>query len=174
MLRRLLFALSGRLRCRLIHISGKPYLERYFLGKAFGITAYLHRFVSGDDERNVHDHPWGWACALILCGGYREERMTHLDPVEGWARRVRRMFPLRVNIIRARDFHRITSPAPDTWTLFMHGRRVKGWGFLQHMNIADGVTRPMVVYHQPYDVAQAQDWTRSAARGCESGRVALA
>lgn len=150
-MRRLLFWLTGRLPCRLIHTGGKPYMERYFLFKRFGITAYLHRFVSGDDERNVHDHPWGWSFALILCGGYIEERMAHMDPEQGWALRLRRMFPLRINVIRGRDFHRITKPKPETWTLFVHGSRVKGWGFLERVPLA-------VIYHQPYDSKKAANW----------------
>jgi len=144
----LLHKFAGGLRYRLISIGGRPYLERHFLFKRFGVTGYLHHFVSGDDEREVHDHPWRWSFSVILTGGYIEERLDWFDLDRcGWAAHVRRMFPLRVNFIGARTFHRIVEPKPGTWTLFVHGPRMKGWGFLDF--IANGHEKPIVVYHQP-------------------------
>lgn len=158
-----LYRISGRLRMRRIDIAGRPYLERYFLFKGFGVTAYLHRFVSGDDERNVHDHPWRWSFSLILTGGYVEERLRWFDPEHGWVIRRRRMFPLRMNAIGPACFHRITTPAPGTWTLFVHGPRVKGWGFLDFLNHrAD--EKPITVYHQPYRPGDSCGWHLTAPR----------
>lgn len=38
---------------------------------------------------------------------------------------------MRINIIRGTDFHRILLvPGEEAWTLFIHGPRTKGWGFL--------------------------------------------
>jgi hypothetical protein len=129
-LRRLLFAYTARLPARFIDLNESPYLERYYVGQLFGFTFYLHRFVGSDGERLVHDHPWVWSAALVLVGGYREERVTGLCPDHGWRSRRRRMFPGRLNVIREMDFHRIESTAPETWTLFFHTPRCKRWGFL--------------------------------------------
>lgn len=166
MIARALYALTARLPCRFIDLDGKPYLERYWLGRVFGWTFYLHRFVSGDDERHVHDHPWGTALALVLAGGYTEERLTALCPDYGWLCDYRGMFPGRVNVIRARDFHRVTRPALETWTLFCHSPRVKSWGFYsRHTDVH------AVLYHQPFDVAATKDWQLTAPLGRDAGRA---
>jgi hypothetical protein len=164
MLTRALYRLAGRLPCRLIKVNDKPYLERYYLGSWLGCTAYLHRFVSGDDERHVHDHPWNKAVAIVLAGRYIEERVTWLCPSYGWMDTLRAMRPGRINIIRGRDFHRVTRPKPETWTLFMHGPRIKGWGFLSRS--APGA----VLYHQPFDTEASIGWYLRAPIGRESNR----
>lgn len=156
---RLLYRLAGRLRCRRIDRgNGERYLERYWLGRLLGFTAYLHRFVDGDGDEWVHDHPWGWSMAIVLCGGYEEERVQGLDPDAGWLSRRRALLPGAINVIRGGDFHRIVEVAPETWTLFFHRRRSKGWGFFQRRS--EGV-----LYHQPYDVARSADWQDTAAPG---------
>ncbi len=73
MIRRALYRLTAGLRCRLISRDGRPYLERYYLGRLGPVTAYLHRFVGRDGDEETHDHPWR-AISLVLAGSYREER----------------------------------------------------------------------------------------------------
>lgn len=77
----------------------------------------------------------------------------------------------RVNIIRGATFHRIVRIEPETWTLFMHGSRGKGWGFLEHMNTTGNNA---VLYHQPYNTAAFKDWHRSAPVGVDVGREVYA
>lgn len=165
-LRRVLYRYTATRPCRIIRIEGRPYMERYFVATVGRYTVYLHRFLNADDERYVHDHPWACARALILCGGYCEERLLYCDPVAGWASRLRRFFPGRINTIKARDFHRLTSMQPETWTLFWHTPRCKRWGFLQQtdagtLHVADPV---------PPGIAT---WWGSAPRGDASGREPL-
>lgn len=171
---RALFSIAGHLPVRCIDIDGRPYLERYYVGSFGGITAYLHRFISSDDERNVHDHPWDWSAALILTGGYLEERVRALCTSYGWLSDFRRIFPFRVNVIRGGDFHRITAPRPETWTLFMHGQKTKGWGFLSRV-LGSGPEQSCVIYHQPLtsgvDVGPSTAWHLSAPRGRDSQRL---
>lgn len=142
---RLLYALTARLPCRLINLPSGPYLERYYVARG----VYLHRFVSGDSERQLHNHPWS-PLSVVLAGGYTEDVVTDLS-ADG---------PLFVscrvrwwNRIPANKFHRITGPRPGTWTLFIHGERIpgKGWGFLRgrefvpHPSASDGwhLTAPL-------------------------------
>lgn len=165
MIRRLLFRLSGNLPCRLIEIEGSPYLERYYLGNFLGVTAYLHRFVGADGDRDVHDHPWNFALALGLAGSYIEQRVTTLDAETGWQARYHHMFPGKISRLGPRVFHQIIRTEPDTWTLFVHGRRVKVWGFLRR------VKEGGAVYHQPFDVASFLRWWERAPKGCEARRV---
>lgn len=124
-MRALLFWLTGFLPCRLINDGDRPYLERYFVARAFGVTVYLHRFVGDDPDRGLHDHPWSWALSLILAGYYYEERRGYggvtLRPVR-W-----------VNLLAGDSFHRVLLPAGkrEAWTLFVHGAYAKDWGFLR-------------------------------------------
>lgn len=164
---RLLYRLSGRLRCRLIPIDGRPYLERYFVGRVAGVTVYLHRFLAADGDREVHDHPWRWSLAWVLTGGYREERLRHLDPERGWSSDFRRIGPWRPNLLTARSFHRIVAPQPETWTLFVHGPRVKRWGFLEAPSGAGGAS------YRPAAAEDGGDWKRTAPVGAHAGRAPL-
>lgn len=144
--------------CRLINrgddnVNPIRYLERYYVGTLFGFTFYLHRFVASDGDEWVHDHPWN-SIAIILIGGYQEERMLYLDQqCGGWKAKFKHLKPFMINIIRGKDFHRIVESKPETWTLFIHGKRFKSWAFLQD-------TSDMVVYHQPYtfDVDKPCRW----------------
>jgi hypothetical protein len=86
----------------------------------FGI--YLHHFYRGDEDPELHNHPWKWALSLILSGAYVEEREEgdHLRSAG------------RFNFIRYDTFHRVTLKEPvlkPVWTLFTVGPRVSSWGF---------------------------------------------
>lgn len=172
MLDRLLWWFSARLRVRVIEIEHEPYLERYWLGSLLGWTAYLHHFVRDDEERWLHDHPWPFAIALVVSGGYIEERLQHLDPERGLVTARRALRAGAVNVIRARDFHRVTAVRPGTWTLFVHRRRCKSWGFLQWSK--NGMEPRLVAldYQQPYDVERSADWERAAPVARELRRAA--
>ena len=117
-------------RSRVIRRDGEPYLLRFYITKPrvgredtqdpepFGL--YLHYFYQGDEDKELHNHPWKWALSFILSGGYLEEREdgTRLRSAG------------RFNLINSNTFHRVTSPDHGhTWTLFMVGPRVNNWGF---------------------------------------------
>jgi hypothetical protein len=94
---------------------------------------YLHHFFRGDDDREMHNHPWEFSMSLILTGGYIEERWD----IEARKVCTRRCYPGDINIIRAADFHRVTmlDPARGCWTLFLSKHRIEeknghDWGFL--------------------------------------------
>jgi hypothetical protein len=128
--------------------AGDPYLLRVYLtgnsdeGKVRKVPrAYLHFFFRGDNDRELHSHPWEtfmpvWpfnlfgSMSIILTGGYVEERLTKTGQV-----RVKRYGPGSVNVLRGQTFHRVQLSQGGTWTLFLAGRRSglpKGedWGFL--------------------------------------------
>ncbi len=151
MIRRFLYWLTSKLRMRVINGDhGEPYLERYYLCGLFGVRAYIHRFVASDPDRGQHDHPWGWSMSLVLVGGYREVRSGAM----------RRLWPGEINFIRGKDFHRVLlDDGEEAWTLFIHGPRVKGWGFLR-----DGVYRPVTASK---DDNPCQAWWKTAPRGRE-------
>lgn len=170
MIPRILYHLTARLRCRRIdREGGQRYLERYWLGRLLGCTAYLHRFVAEDADHWVHDHPWRWSIAIVLTGHYIEERLRWWSPITGWQSHTRKIGGWRrINCIGPADFHRITKTRPETWTLFIHGPRIegKGWGFLERM-----VT--FTAYHQPYDTTRSADWHHQAPMGRDAGRAPM-
>jgi len=153
---RLLFRLSARLPCRFIDgEEGEPYLERYYLFGIFGWHCYLHRFMDSDPDRGLHDHPWNRAVSLVLSGGYDELRQSPDDPSAIQCRRIRAG---RLNVLRGEVFHRVLlRDARPAWTLFSHGRRVKGWGFVQ-----DGEYRAVARDGSDF---RHRDWWKSAPNG---------
>lgn len=128
MIHRLLYRLTASRPTRLITVNDAPYLERYYCGTLLGCTFYLHRFLSADGERHLHNHPFS-AVSIVLTGSYREEVVHDLSgngPIT-WTQLVRWF-----NRVPSNKFHRIAWARPGTWTLFIRGpRKVKGWGFLE-------------------------------------------
>ena len=159
---RMLHRLSARLPVRLITRNGAPYLERYYLGRLGPCTFYLHRFVAGDGDLEPHDHPWD-AWSLVLTGHYVERR-CELSGREGLRCRLRRV--AWFNRLRRGDIHQIADARPETWTLFVHARERKGWGFFRSVNFS------ALMYYQPLESTRP-DWHKAAPRGAESRREPL-
>lgn len=92
----------------------------------FGL--YMHRFHRGDDDVELHSHPWDWALSFVFAGGYVEER--RVDGVFGEHRVITRtVLPFSFNFIRSNDFHRVELLEDDAWSLFLVGPKTKSWGF---------------------------------------------
>jgi len=131
---------------KIVGPNQEPYLERYFLFHIplLNITAYLHHFVDSDPDRGLHDHPWGWACSLVLTGGYTELRAVNHDLLDFEIQIIKRKAG-RFNFLTGDAWHRVMlKENQDAWTLFIHGRRKKGWGFIQYEAVSpfrDRVTR---------------------------------
>jgi hypothetical protein len=112
---------------------GNPRPEIIWPTSSFGL--YLHRFHSGDSDRELHSHPWKWALSLILVGGYIEERRQR-----GTLRVVtREVRPGALNFIGANDFHRVDLREGEAWSLFLVGPRSSSWGC---WNRVTGVVTP--------------------------------
>lgn len=114
-------------RTRLIKNYGEDYLLRFYIkhnGLLPGI--YLHRFFRGDQDRELHNHPWLWSFSFILTGGYVEERLTR----KGIRFKTRK--PLRFNLLSGKTFHRVdlVNKQSGAWTIFCSGKEYKDWGFL--------------------------------------------
>lgn len=152
----LLYRITDRLPCRIIDGEhGEPYLERYYLFGLAGWHAYLHRFVDSDPDRGLHDHPWGRAVSLVLSRGYDEIRFADSGRTRTLRRQVRAG---RLNRLCGTDYHRVVlRDGRPAWTLFLHGPRVKGWGFLRQ-----GEYRPMARDASEF---QHRDWWKNAPSG---------
>jgi len=105
--------------------NGEPYLVRYYLigreDRPFNI--FLHLFVHGDEESELHSHPWGSSFSLILTGGYHEERRIGRQVVR------RLVKPFSINVIRSNDFHRVDLVKDRAWTLFVATHPKHNWFF---------------------------------------------
>lgn len=127
-------AIVEKLPSRTITTGGSPYLTRWYLWPEgprdtendenhpdLPFAVFLHKFHRGDADRDQHNHPWDLSVAIVLAGGYREERGDETRVVR----------PGTVNVIRADDFHRVDllNPAMGSWSLFVAGRKTNGWGF---------------------------------------------
>lgn len=85
---------------------------------------YLHHFHRGDDEYELHSHPWRWAVSVVLAGGYSEERLGRGGRI-AW----RTLGPGSINVLRANTFHRVELIEEDAWTLILTGPKRDTWGF---------------------------------------------
>jgi hypothetical protein len=107
------------------------------------LNLFLHNFQDSDRDKELHSHPHKWGLALVLSGGYREERCH--DPLRVQQSGIkplvqkRTYLPLSFNFIEAIDFHRIDLIEQDAWTIFLVGPEVDGWGFWDRDT---GVFRP--------------------------------
>lgn len=163
----LLYSFTGLLRCRIIRGNhGEPYLERYHLFRLpGGGGAYIHRFLSSDPDRGLHDHPWEKAVGLILAGGYLEERLVDNAVAK------RRLGAGAINLLNGRDFHRVVLPHDkEAWTFFAHSRKRKDWGFLT--TLENGKTR-FVPHNRVNDEGSHENWWKTATRGNNSQREPL-
>lgn len=130
-------ALSKRARdSKTFMTEGSPYLSRYFLLRKAKpgdeedaadrpFSVFLHYFHRGDEDVELHNHPWGFSFSIVLTNGYLEERWTR------YGVRTRKIRPGSLNILRSSDFHRVDliNPNKGAWTVFFAGRRVQDWGF---------------------------------------------
>jgi hypothetical protein len=165
-MRSILFWLTNRLPCRIISDNDAPYLERYYLATLFGVRFYLHRFVGSDpSDRGLHDHPWPWACAVVLCGWYFEDTRQGMRKVR-W-----------LNWIVGDKFHRVIMPAEiieggasSAWTLFFHrAAYTKPWGFWSHTPGSYSFSNTWVPYNYPKSGQGTNDaWWLTSPYGHES------
>lgn len=109
---------------------GGVYLNRWvILGRnPDGARLLLHEILRPDADPRLHNHPWRWAVALVISGGYAELRLTDFAGARHgltWRR------PWRVYRLTGKDFHRIADlKERASWSLFLHGPRRQRWGFL--------------------------------------------
>jgi hypothetical protein len=123
------FCLNHPDRVRVIHRRDKlKYLQRTYLigNRKSKFCVFLHHFYSGDQDLDLHNHPWFFSGSLILTGGYKEEYFDKKGNVAS------RLFKSgNINLIRPNTYHRIDllPELPPTWTLFFSLPRIQNWGF---------------------------------------------
>ena len=127
-------------KARTIRINGEKYLTRYYIFRTRLFGLYLHEFHRGDGDRELHSHPWLFAVAYVLRGGYYEEKLKGSG--------IFTRYVGRFNFISGGCFHRITQARKGTYTLFFHGPKSKRWGFLT--SAPDANSSDLKISFRPY------------------------
>lgn len=112
----------------------------------------VHRHQGPDPGRVLHDHPWPFV-SIVLRGGYVEEvaeaRLAPLladiadtHPAPGRYYGLREWRRARtVHVMPLTHAHRIVALLrKPTWTLVLHGRRRRAWGFYPASGFIDEKT----------------------------------
>jgi hypothetical protein len=101
--------------------------------KRYKLNVYLHRFLSKDQDRDLHNHPWKWSFAIVIWGGYIEEKRNRKTGKVV----TRRRWPFWIqpwaalNVLGQQDFHRVIElKGGESWSLFFAGGKAGTWGFL--------------------------------------------
>jgi hypothetical protein len=98
-------------------IESCPYLIRWRIETRLG-SVRLHHWISHDDARAFHDHPWDFI-TFVLKGGYTDsspEGNQHLK-----APTVQHRY--------ATHKHTVFPDADGAWTLVLTGPKARAWGF---------------------------------------------
>jgi hypothetical protein len=115
-----------------------PYVIRWRL-ELFGFSVRVHHWLSNDDDRAFHDHPW-WFLTFVVKGGYTDENPDGLDILEAPAVRFR----------KAEHQHTVHPHEGGCWTLLITGRPVRTWGFWANGNKFVKANKWFLIYgHHP-------------------------
>mgnify|MGYP003386467566 CR=1 FL=1 len=124
------------------------YLRRYFIKRTGKFKCFLHFFNRGDDDPDLHDHPWPFT-TIPLTGGYLEEtffiaraaerkdyennslKKYGMPMVGEWSTKLDYVKPRRLHRRSADHAHRVHLIADKpVWTLVFPGAKERDWGFL--------------------------------------------
>ena len=94
-----------------------PYVRRWRIDLPFG-SIRVHHWLSHDDPRAVHDHPW-WFLTFVVKGGY-----TDFTP--GGKEHLR---PGSIRYRPAPHQHTVVPDPGGCWTILITGRSLRKWGF---------------------------------------------
>lgn len=150
--------LTADMPMKQININGAGYLQRYYAGTfRDGCDLWMHRFLSSDGDRHVHNHPFEFQ-TVMLCGGYTEEFIDHNGSkdhrvslpnanshlpllLEEFLIQLKSKHPHHSmtflnlahganNSIDLYDWHRICAVNDDTWTaVIVNPKRLPKWHF---------------------------------------------
>lgn len=105
-------------------LPGCPYVIRWrFEVRGLG-SVRVHHWLSADDDRAPHDHPW-WFLTLVLRGSYDD-----MSPVANGS--VIEHDVLRAGSVRLRPAlhrHTVVPGEHGAWTLLITGPAARAWGF---------------------------------------------
>lgn len=143
----------------ILNEDGSLYLRRFYLYRGkIRPHVYIHHICTSDDDRALHDHPWGFK-SFMMWGRYdeirpdyqlspsevreacyeaakRNELCLFYDEVHGLVVHRRFTAPTFLRREDPTDFHRLVLPKrkngqyKTVWTLVFTSERVREWGFM--------------------------------------------
>lgn len=107
-----------------------PYMLRWYLiPRNRWLNLYLHKFLSDDEDRALHDHPW-WFVSLMIRGSYYETSeaapSVFVSNIREAPSLAFRSATHRHKVALLRDLN--GQPIP-CWTVVLTGRNRREWGF---------------------------------------------
>lgn len=111
------------------------YLRRWWIvpRNKFGFNVYLHHFMSSDEDRATHNHPWIFNISILLSGSYLEHVPRDIEKFKKHESREIVVLKRGIGSIIYRNvdsIHRIELiDNKPIWTLFITGPVVQDWGF---------------------------------------------
>jgi hypothetical protein len=105
----------------IINCEHQPYLHRWYLFRRQRFAIFLHKFVRSDEDRALHDHPWGFIVLPIWRG--------YIEHTDGGCQR--RVWPLIGTRYRPATFrHRVELiDGQPAWSIFIRFKYLRSWGF---------------------------------------------
>ena len=94
-----------------------PYLIRWCIN-LWLFSIRLHHWISSDDQRYAHDHPW-WFITIVLRGGYTDVTEHSEEDLPAGSVRIR----------RALHLHKVRVWPGGCWSILITGRQRRRWGF---------------------------------------------
>lgn len=94
-----------------------PYVIRWRVETPFG-SVRLHHWLSHDDDRAPHDHPWNFT-TFVLKGGYRDVSPEGNEYLHAPTVRHR----------SATHQHTVFPDEGGCWTVIVTGPKIRTWGF---------------------------------------------
>ena len=93
------------------------YLTRWvFETRWFSIR--LHHWLSSDDSRYFHDHPW-WFWSWVIKGSYIDKTENYSELRKRWS----------LKRYEATHRHTVVIPPEGCWTILLTGPKTRVWGF---------------------------------------------
>ena len=94
-----------------------PYVIRWRLETPIG-SIRIHHWISSDDDRAFHDHPW-WFLTFVFRGGYTDRSPVGDEHIRAPAIRYR----------SALHRHTVVPDHDGAWTILITGKKTRAWGF---------------------------------------------
>lgn len=94
-----------------------PYLIRWRVETKWG-SVRLHHWISSDDPRALHDHPWDFV-TFVIKGGYTDKNPTGEQHLKA----------PKVQYRSATHQHTVYPDPGGAWTVVITGPKIRPWGF---------------------------------------------
>lgn len=129
----------------IVNCDRDPYLFRWYVFRTKRVALFIHKFIRSDEDRALHDHPWGFlvipvwrgyiehsqgACSICSSSRY-EEGYDCPRWLDSRIPRSRRVWPIIGTRLRSATYrHRVELiDGKPSWSIFFRFQEWRTWGF---------------------------------------------